>query len=369
MISAAPQAVDSSWFTQSRFQVFGHDVSFAGVTAFVVCLALGLAISSLLQHKRTREFLGRLHIDPRLANVITSVLGMVAFVSLLVAGIGAAGIPIPWDKSIPGFGLSPIQVVTLTLWVMIAIWFASASKAFILRRFLSESGLDTSLQYTLSQIIGYVALALGLIIALQNAGINLSALAVFAGAVGVGLGLGLQTVASNFISGLLILAERPIRIGDRITVDGMTGQVQAIRVRATTVLTNDNIALIIPNSRIVGNTITNWSYGSPRVKLHFPLVVSYDSDVDKVCEAMLQAAAEHPAVLKTPAPAAILDGFAENLMNFDLTVWTEEMSHNPQRLRGDLNRAIEKRLRAGKVGKFCANPPVTNTATPPTPAK
>jgi len=123
-------------------------------------------------------------------------------------------------------------------------------------------------------------------------------------------------------------------------------------VRATTIVNNDNIAMIIPNSRIIGNTVTNWSYGSPAVRLHIPVVVSYGSDVNKVRDALMQAAEEHPAVLKTPGPSVVLDGFAENLINFELIAWSEQMSSHPQHLRSDLNFAIERRLREWGVGKF-----------------
>ena len=343
---------DSPWLFEPKFDVLGHHISIEGIIGFIVCLLIGLAISSVLQGEFARGLLARLRIDKNLANIVTSLLSLVAFMGLLVLGIGFAGVPIPWTARVPGVGLSSEQIISLVIWVVVAIWLSSASKNFILKHFLSQSGMDRSLQYTLSQVTGYVALALGLIIAVQNAGINLSALAVFAGAAGVGLGLGLQTIASNFISGLLILAERPIKIGDRITVDGMTGQVQEIRVRATTVVNNDNIAVIIPNSRIIGATVTNWSYGSPAVRLHFPVVVSYGSDVEKVKQAMLEAAAEHPAVLKTPAPSVLLDGFAENLINFELIAWSEQMSNHPQHLRSDLNFGIERRLREWGVGKF-----------------
>lgn len=343
---------DSGWFFQTRFDVLNHHISFAGITAFAVCLAMGLGISSLLQSQAARRLLTRLHIDKNLANFITSLLSLAVFAWLLVLGIGFAGIPIPWEAAIPGIRLSASQVLSLVAWIVLVIWFSSAAKSFVLRRFLSQSGMDASLQYTLSQVIGYAALALGLIIAMQNVGINLSALAVFAGAVGVGLGLGLQTIASNFISGLQILAERPIKIGDRVTVDGMTGQVESIRVRATTVVTNDNVALIIPNSRIVSNTITNWSYGSAAVRFHIPVVLPYGIDADKVREALMEAAREHPAVMEKPAPGVVLDGFAENLINFELVVWSEQLSNHPRRLRSELNFAIERKLRERGVGKF-----------------
>jgi len=344
--------MNEEWFRQDRFEVLHYHISLAGVAAFATCLAIGLALSSILQSEAIRRRLTRLGIDKNLAGIVTSLLSLSVFVSLLVLGIEFGGIPIPWSRPIPGIGLSALQLMNLVVWFVIVLWFSSTSKSFIFNRFLSRSGLDRSLQYALAQVTGYVALALGLIIAMQSAGINLSGLAVFAGALGVGLGLGLQTVASNFISGLVILAERPIKIGDRITLNGVSGQVKSIRVRATTVVTNDNIAMIIPNSMITGGTVTNWSYGGVSVRFRIPVVVTYGNDVSKIREALIAAANEHPAVLKDPAPDVFLDSFAENLMTFELVVWSEEMSYHPAHFRSDLNFAIERRLREAGVEKF-----------------
>jgi len=341
--------MDAGWFHQARFEILRHNISFAGVVAFVVCTGAGLGLSSFLQSDAVRRLLARLGIHKNFAGIVTSVLGLAVFINLLVVGIELGGIPIPWSKPVPGINLSALQAITLIFWAMVAIWFSSASRSFVFNRFLSQSGLDRSLQYALAQVTGYVALALGLFIALQSAGIGLSGLTVFAGALGVGLGLGLQAVAANFISGLVILAERPIKIGDRITVDGVAGQVQSIRVRATTVVTNDNIAMIIPNSKLIGNTVTNWSYGSPSVRFHIPVVVVSGSDVAKVCKTLIAAAKEHPAVLADPEPVVYLMNFADHHLNFELIVWSEEMSYHPDRFRSDLNFAIEQKLREAGI--------------------
>src|SRR5204862_1514503 len=129
-------------------------------------------------------------------------------------------------------------------------WFSSRTKRFLFNRFLVNSGLDRSLEYAIAQIVSNLVLVVGIFIVLENAGIHLAALAVFAGAVGVGVGLGLQNIASNFISGLVILAERPISIGDRVEVAGLAGQVEHIRARSTIIRPNDNIMMIVPNTEV-----------------------------------------------------------------------------------------------------------------------
>ena len=156
---------------------------------------------------------------------------------------------------------------------------------------------------------------------LDNAGIHVATLTVFAGAVGVGIGFGLQNIASNFISGLVILAERPITIGDRVEVAGVTGQVQQIRARSTVILTNDNITMIVPNTKFIDSPVTNWTYGDPRVRFRIPLGVAYGSDLDKVRDALIEVAREDSHVLDEPEPTVFLETFVDSSINLELVVW------------------------------------------------
>jgi small-conductance mechanosensitive channel len=192
-------------------------------------------------------------------------------------------------------------------------------------------------------------LVVGIFIVLENTGIHLGALTVFAGAVGVGVGFGLQNIASNFISGLVILAERPITIGDRIEVAGVAGQVQQIRARSTVIRTNDNITMIVPNTKFIDSPVTNWTYGDPRVRFRIPVGVAYGSDVSKVTEALLAAGRENPNTLKEPAPSVYLQKFGESSIDFELVVWSSEMSYRPRRYRSDLNFAVEQKLREAGI--------------------
>jgi len=190
---------------------------------------------------------------------------------------------------------------------------------------------------------------IGIFIVLENTGIHLGALTVFAGAVGVGVGFGLQNIASNFISGLVILAERPITIGDRVEVAGVVGQVQQIRARSTVILTNDNIAMIVPNSKFIDSPVTNWTYSDPRVRFRVPIGVAYGSDVNKVREALIAAGRSNSHVLEDPAPSVFLNKFGESSIDFELVVWSSEMSHRPSRFKSDLNFAIEEKLREAGI--------------------
>ena len=225
---------------------------------------------------------------------------------------------------------------------------------FLFHRLLVNSGLDRSLQYAISQIVSNIVLVAGVFLVLDNAGIHLGTLTVFAGAVGVGVGFGLQNIASNFISGLVILAERPITIGDRVEVAGVTGQVQQIRARSTVILTNDNIAMIVPNTKFIDSPVKNWTYGDPRVRFRLPVSVAYGSDLDRVREAMVEVARGNEHVLADPAPSVFLDNFGDSSINLELVVWSDEMSNRPSRFRSDLNFSMAKKFK--ELGLEFPNP-------------
>jgi small-conductance mechanosensitive channel len=219
----------------------------------------------------------------------------------------------------------------------------------LVRRFLHRTHLHPSLQYGISKIGGYVFILLGFYIALKMVGIDLSSLAVVAGAIGVGLGFGLQNILSNFVSGLIILAERPIAIGDRIEQGGVAGLVTKISLRSTTIVTNDNITIIVPNSDFITQKITNWSYGDPKVRIRLPIGVAYGTDPERLRKLLVEVALGHPMVLREPAPELFFNGFGDCSLNFELGVWTAEMTSKPRRFRSDLYFAMERKLRENQI--------------------
>jgi len=329
--------------------VFGHDVSFLGLIAFVIWSALGLAMARVLQHDVIRRLLSRLKIEVNLIAIITTILSLAVLVFFFITAVNAAGVPLSWNAPLPGISLSLFQVFLLIALLIAVFWLSSRTKRFLFNRFLAQSGLDRALQYAIAQIVSNLVLIVGIFIVLDNAGIHLGALAVFAGAVGVGVGFGLQNIASNFISGLVILAERPITIGDRVEVAGIIGQVQHIRARSTVIVTNDNITMIVPNTKFIDSPVTNWTYGDPRVRFRLPVGVAYGSDVNKVRDALIAAAREHPATLSDPAPNAYLEKFGDSTIDFELVAWSQEMSYRPRRFKSDLNFLIDKHLRSAGI--------------------
>jgi small-conductance mechanosensitive channel len=205
------------------------------------------------------------------------------------------------------------------------------------------------MQYAVSKIGGYIFIVIGFYVALKLVGIDLSSLAVVAGAIGVGLGFGLQNVISNFVSGLIILAERPVSIGDRVELGEVAGVVTRISLRSTTIVTNDNITIIVPNSDFITHKVTNWSYGDPKVRLRLPVDVAYGTDPERLRRLLLEVAQENPMVLREPAPELFFQGFGDSSLKFELGVWTVEMTSKPRRFRSELNYAIERKLRENQI--------------------
>lgn len=249
-----------------------------------------------------------------------------------------------------GSGKLTVGDLGLLILLLILVFVAeSVVRRYFLHRLLQRTRVDPSVRFAIARIAGYSFIALGIYVALLLVGLNLSSLAVVAGALGVGIGFGLQNIVHNFVCGLIILIERPITIGDRVEIGGVAGQVKQIRLRSTTIETNDNITYIVPNSDFITNTVINWSHGDPRVRIRLPVGVAYGSDLVKLERALLEVARGHPKVLREPAPAVYFSGFGDSSLNFELAVWTTEMTFQPRRFRSDLNFAVERKLRENGI--------------------
>lgn len=240
-------------------------------------------------------------------------------------------------------------IIELLVLLALVLVFERFFRRFFVNRLLARTKFDPALRFAIGRFVGYLVIALGFVLALNNVGINLSSLTVVAGAVGIGLGFGLQNIVNNFFSGLIILAERPVAIGDRIEVGGVAGTVTKINMRSTTVVTNDNITIIVPNSDFISTAVTNWSHGDPKVRLRIPFGVAYGSDIPLLKKVILEVAAQQPAVPTEPPPALFFVGFGESSLDFELGVWTVEMAHNPLRFKSELYYAIEDALRRNRI--------------------
>ncbi|WP_338393892.1 mechanosensitive ion channel family protein [Fulvitalea axinellae] len=201
----------------------------------------------------------------------------------------------------------------------------------------------------IGSVARYFTLIIGFFVIVQSFGLDLSSVYVLFGSLGVGIGIGLQNVAENLISGVIIFFERPLKVGDRVEVGDIVGQIQNIGPRATTVLTNDNISVIVPNSRFVSDTVINWSHNNRRVRLRIPVGVAYKENPETIRELLLQVADEHPDILKKPEPEVWFINYGESSLDFELVIWTETRTTVPKVLQSELYYSIFKIFKQHKV--------------------
>jgi len=215
----------------------------------------------------------------------------------------------------------------------------------IIMRIFEKTDFPESLEYGIARILGYVFIVIGFYMAFQIVGIDLSSLTIIAGGISVGVGFGLQNIINNFVSGIIIFAEQPIAIGDRVEVSGIAGRVEKISLRSTMVVTSDNITMIVPNADFISQTVTNWSYSDPKVRIRIPIGVAYGTDPQEVEKLLLEVADEDSRTLKDPKPGVIFRAFGASSLDFELAAWTKEMSTRPTSYISGINFAIDKKFR------------------------
>jgi len=231
-------------------------------------------------------------------------------------------------------------VLQAMFWVLLtllaALWGGSAIEA----RLMRAETLHSSLRAVLSRLTRAVLLLLAVLIVLPVLGIDLTVLSVFGGALGVGLGFGLQKVASNYISGFIILLERSIRMGDYITADNFYGEVKKITTRHVILRGGDGREAMIPNDSLITSTVVSYTHSDKRIRLCVQVAVSYDSDVERAIAVLVDVAAAHPRVLAEPPPAAFINHLGENGIDMELGFWIDDPERGNLNVRSDINRAI-----------------------------
>jgi small-conductance mechanosensitive channel len=244
--------------------------------------------------------------------------------------------------------VTPSSIVMFLLFIAI---FALTSR--VLQRLLkshvfSRMRLDAGMQYTMTRITHYLIMIIGSVVGFQFIGIDLTGLAIILGFLSVGIGFGLQNITSNFVAGLILLLERPIKVGDRIMVGNQEGDVVEINMRSTTIRTLNNVSVIVPNSEFVSSKLENWSYGDETVRVDVNVGVSYDSDLETVIRSLQEVAAEHPEVLKNPAPDVLHMGFGDSAWNVRLRIWLDD-SRRHLEVQSEINCAIVQKFRQNGV--------------------
>ena len=246
------------------------------------------------------------------------------------------------------------SLLFLVISLILLFYLSSKFRNLLQNRILARYNIDIGVRQAISTIVRYIILVLGLVIIIQSAGIDLSFLAILAGALGVGIGFGLQNITNNFVSGLVILFERPVKVGDRIELtnpagDTISGDVINISARASTIMTNDNIAIIVPNSNLISSTVINWSYNDRKVRFRFPVGVHYKEDPEKVRKLLMEVALENDGVLKTPPPDVQFHEFGDSSLNFLLRVWTSKYIQRRGYLQSQLYYAIHKKFKEHNI--------------------
>ena len=238
-----------------------------------------------------------------------------------------------------------VGVVVFALTILIARFLST----FIERRIAKRHHIDPGLRYTICRLVRYLVMTVGFLVAIKQAfALDLTSIAVVFTALSVGIGFGLQYIAADIASGFILLFERPIRVGDRITIGEDEGDVQSINLRTTVVTTNDRIAIIVPNSKLVSSRVINWSYGDPRARIAIPVGVADDSDIDLVTKTLIESAKGVENVLPEPPPRVQFLKFGDYSLDFRLLVWTSQPRRHVQ-IRSDVNYRIAQLFREREI--------------------
>ncbi|HWN09027.1 MAG TPA: mechanosensitive ion channel domain-containing protein [Pyrinomonadaceae bacterium] len=242
----------------------------------------------------------------------------------------------------PLFGNQPFTVMRLLGGIAVfvfAIFLSRRIGDLLERRIAKRTYIDPGLRYTIARLAGYLLIVAGVLAGLKMVGVDMTSVAVLFTALSVGIGFGLQYIAADIASGFILLFERPIRIGDRITIGEDEGDIKSINLRTTLVTTNDNISIIVPNSKLVSQRVINWSYGDPRARIAIPVGVAYDSNVELVTETLILAADGVENVLTDPAPRVQFLRFGDSSLDFRLLVWSVQPRRHFE-IKSDINFRI-----------------------------
>jgi small-conductance mechanosensitive channel len=251
----------------------------------------------------------------------------------VIDALDAVGFTVGANKQrvTPLLVLQALAALFLTLTV--AMWLSRISEM----RLMASSQVEMSTRIVLSKLVRLSALFVAVMVALPMVGIDITTLSIFSGALGVGLGFGLQKIASNYVSGFIVLLDRSLRIGDVVTVDGRRGEVLAIESRYTVIKGLDGVESIIPNEKLITDVVNHHTYSDPKVSVHIPVSVAYESDISKALALLLECARRQSRIIDDPAPAAIVKQLSDSGVDLLLITWIAD----PTRGEGELRSALQ----------------------------
>ena len=234
-------------------------------------------------------------------------------------------------------GMVLLTIATLYAATLVSWFFQSFLEAEV----FTGRRLDRGVRDAFKKLSHYAIILVAFLTAMTMAGIELKNFAILAGAFGIGIGFGLQEIINNFVSGLILLFERPIKVGDAVIIDGQWGAIVKIGMRSTVVETWDHSEIIVPNSHLISEKVTNWTLSSNISRITIPVGVRYGSDLEKVIAILNQVGDGHPSVVNEPPPSAIFTGFGDSSINFELRVWVDDIKHRLSVI-SDLGVAIDR---------------------------
>jgi len=248
-----------------------------------------------------------------------------------------------------GHRISLLLIAQAVIWVMIALLLALWVGRLLEDRLMSAQGMDMTLRVMLTKLMRALLVLVAVLIVLPLVGIDLTALSVFGGALGVGLGFGLQKIASNYISGFIILLDRSVTIGDLVTIEKHTGRLSKMTARYVVVRALDGTEAIIPNETVITSAVINQSYTDRKVAIAMSVQVSYESDLDLAMQILGEVAKRHPRVLPEPVPAVLIKAFADNGIDLELAAWVEDPEQGKTNLRSEIYYGIWQEFKARGV--------------------
>ena len=323
------------------------------VVVFLVLLARG-AIRTLLSTEPTGRFRFLRRIGYPLAERLVWLLqaSLVIGAALYILDVWEIA-PSPvqtWNTLLAtGFRVGEIEITIArilgaALAIYLAVLVSWVVRAFLRAEIYGRWELDPGVGDSINKLLHYALIVFGIVFAFGAIGFQLQNFAIIAGALGVGIGFGLQNIVNNFVSGLILLFERPVRVGDTLVIGGEWGTIKKIGLRSTTVVTFDQSEMIVPNGDLVSEKVTNWTLSNPVTRLVLPVGVAYGSDLETVFGILYGVAESHPAVLDQPAPQALFMGFGDSSLDFELRVWVREVLQRPL-ARSALLTEIDRRFR------------------------
>jgi len=246
-----------------------------------------------------------------------------------------------------GNNISVISIMAASLAFFLSVYLSKKAEIFT-EKLLKERDFDQGIKASMQTFARYIVLITGILVTLDTVGISLNSLAALGAVLMVGIGFGLQNIAQNFISGLIILFERPIKKGDMVQVGDVLGRVEDIKARSTIITTRDDVAMIIPNSKFISEDVVNESFTGNKRRHCVEVGVAYGSDVEKVRDILLNVAKEHNSVLSLPEPVVLFKNFGDSSLDFQLLIWSRDL-WGAEQVMSDLRFDIDKVFRDEKV--------------------